>query len=494
MSLRSSFTQIPGNWRLPLFMAEIRPVKKASAGSYLAPAMILAQKLPAAPAEVSTPYLVTSKGQAAALFGRGSPAHLMCVAFFAVNPTGELWVAAQTDADGATAATQTIVITGPATAAGTLYLYVGAKLVQVGVANADTATTIGDAIAAAINAVSDLPVTAANVDGTVTLTCKVKGTVGNLVTLAHNATGLAAGEETPAGVTVTLGADTLAGGATDPAVANWTASLGEEPWDHLALQFSDASAVAELQATLQARWDASSALDGQLYVAKADSVADHIAWAAAVNSSVVSVASYPENAGWLTPAYELAAVYMGLAALRLGIDPAAPIHLRALPGVWARGTNFTPSERNTLANAGCATFFARGGAVYTEFEATTRRTDAFGDEDLSYEVIQTPATLSRVRRRFGADIQAAYPEHKLVDDGTSFGEGAKVVTPSIIKGFAISRYRAYERDGLVEKADVFAANLVVERDSENANRVNGYLPPDVANQFRLFAGILGFNP
>lgn len=496
MTLASAFSQIPSTRRIPLFAAEFQATKKGTQPSFVNPSIILAQKLPAASAVASTRYLVSSVGQAASLFGRGSPAHLMARAFFRNNPAGVLYIAAQTDNSG-TAASQTLTYTGPATDNGTIYLYVGGVLVEVGVADEDTAAEIATATVDAITAMEDLPVTAAVGGGgsehIVTFTCKVEGTVGNLVTLALNPLGQAGGQELPAGVGATLGAATLAGGATDPTVANWTASLGDEPFDHIALQFDAAAAVAELKATLASRWDATYALDGQLYIAKGDSQADLLTYAGVVNAETVSVASYKEGVGWLTPSYEVAAAYMGLASRRLANDPAAPIHLQPLVGVWAYGTNFTDTERDALANGGCATLVARGGSVFVEFEATTRRQDAFGEDDTTYEVIQTPATLSRLRRRFGFDIQGAFAEHKLVNDGTSFGEGQKIVTPSILKGFIISRYRQYVADGVVEDVEGFAEQLIVERNASNPNRVDGYLPPNLANQFRVFAGIIGFS-
>ena len=44
----------------------------------------------------------------------------------------------------------------------------------------------------------------------------------------------------------------------------------------------------------------------------------------------------------------------------------------------------------------------------------------------------------------------------------------------------------------MEEFEAFVEGLIIERDETNANRVNGYLPADLANQFRVFAGIIGF--
>ncbi|MNE96793.1 hypothetical protein D3C80_1950400 [compost metagenome] len=41
--------------------------------------------------------------------------------------------------------------------------------------------------------------------------------------------------------------------------------------------------------------------------------------------------------------------------------------------------------------------------------------------------------------------------------------------------------------GIVENAEAFAANLIVERSSTNPNRLNVLYPPDLVNQLRIFA-------
>ena len=42
-------------------------------------------------------------------------------------------------------------------------------------------------------------------------------------------------------------------------------------------------------------------------------------------------------------------------------------------------------------------------------------------------------------------------------------------------------------NGLVENLSQFKAHLIVERDSNNPNRLNVLYPPDLINQLRIFA-------
>ncbi|MDE2440503.1 MAG: phage tail protein, partial [Betaproteobacteria bacterium] len=76
---------------------------------------------------------------------------------------------------------------------------------------------------------------------------------------------------------------------------------------------------------------------------------------------------------------------------------------------------------------------------------------------------------------------------KLANDGTRFGAGQAIVTPSVIRGELMAEYSDMEELGLVENRTLFAKYLIVERDSSNPNRINVLLPPDLVNQLRIFA-------
>jgi phage tail sheath gpL-like len=89
-------------------------------------------------------------------------------------------------------------------------------------------------------------------------------------------------------------------------------------------------------------------------------------------------------------------------------------------------------------------------------------------------------------------ITSAFPRHKLADDGTRFGPGQAIVTPGLIKAELVAEYRVDMFNGLVENIAAFKANLIVERDINNPNRVNVLYPPDLINQLRVFAVLAQF--
>lgn len=85
-----------------------------------------------------------------------------------------------------------------------------------------------------------------------------------------------------------------------------------------------------------------------------------------------------------------------------------------------------------------------------------------------------------------------YPRHKLADDGTRFGAGQAVITPKIGKAEAIAKFREWEELGLVENADQFKRDLIVERNATDRNRLDFMLPPDLINQALVFGTQIGF--
>src|SRR5262249_20727917 len=125
-------------------------------------------------------------------------------------------------------------------------------------------------------------------------------------------------------------------------------------------------------------------------------------------------------------------------------------------------------------------------------ETTMYTKNLYGNSDDAYEVVTTLATLARLIRNQRAAITSKFPRHKLADDGTRFGPGQAIITPKIAKSELIAQYAIDEFNGLVENADAFADNLIVERDTQDVNRLNVVYPPDLVNQLRTFAVLAQF--
>ena len=112
--------------------------------------------------------------------------------------------------------------------------------------------------------------------------------------------------------------------------------------------------------------------------------------------------------------------------------------------------------------------------------------------DTAYELVTTLATLARLIRNQRQAITTKFPRCKLANDGTRFGPGQAIVTPSIIKTEILSEYTLDMYNGLVENYAAFEQHLLVERDPNDPNRINVLYPPDLINQLRIFAVLAQF--
>jgi phage tail sheath gpL-like len=102
------------------------------------------------------------------------------------------------------------------------------------------------------------------------------------------------------------------------------------------------------------------------------------------------------------------------------------------------------------------------------------------------------ATLAELLTRMKAAITSKYPRVKLIPNGTRIGPGQAAVTPADIQAELISEFLQAQYDGLVADLPDFIANLIVEIDDNNPNRVNVLWPPQLAGQLRQFNALAQF--
>jgi phage tail sheath gpL-like len=508
-----SFSNIPSNWRQPLYWVEVDP---SMAGyPYFRQAALLVGVMNTVPLSYGTAPVITytpptatpdvpipvgSQAQADALFGQGSQLACQFRSFFANNASQEVWGLPTTNTTG-TAAVITITLTGTTYVAGILHLYIGGHHVPVSVDTGDTPTIAAASAVAAINANMDLPVIATSTAGVITLTLKWKGADGGDLTIDFNYFGAIGGEVLPGGMPKPTYTVTTPGTGV-PSFTNAIAALGETPVEFVSLPYSDAQSIndwdSEFGFTDSGRWGWMRQLYGHLFSAKrgasgTSGYSDLIAFGATQNKATLSVLGIEKLA--LSPVWEWTAAYCAKAARALTNDPARPLQTLQLQScVPAKGENrFNLQELNTLAGAGIATQRTlTGNTPMIARETTTYQLNLYGHADDAYELVTTLSTLSRLIRNQRYVVTTKFPRHKLADDGTRFGIGQAIVTPNSIKAELISQYRLDEFNGLVENADAYITNLTVERDSNDPNRVNVLYPPDLINGLRVFAVLAQF--
>lgn len=485
-----SFNKIPSNIRTPGVYTEVDNSQAVRGAQLIAMRMLLlGQKLVAGTATALTALRVTSVQQARTAFGVGSMLAAMVEAALEQNSTNELWVMPIADNGAGVAAAGSLTFGGAPTQAGTLSFYIAGRKVQIGVSSTDTPAALATALVAAITADTDMQVSAA-VDGVstakVNITAKHKGESGNDIDLRVNYFG----ESTPAGLTTTI--VDMTGGTGNPDITTALAALGDEWYQVIAMPYTDAANLTALEAELADRFDPLREIEGHAFAAARGSHGDLGTLGDSRNSphlSIVAAAAEP-----MAP-YVKAAETAAIAAFYASIDPARPLQTLAyrhcLPPVEA--DRFTQEERNLLLYDGIATTTVdAGGTMLVERMVTTYKTNAAGATDTSYLDVETLFTLMTVRHDWRNYITLKYPRHKLADDGTRFGPGQAVVTPNVIKAEAVSKFREWEELGLVENFDQFKADLIVERNASDPNRLDVLLPPDLINGLRVVATKIEF--
>lgn len=483
-----SFNSIPVGLRVPGQYIEFDS-SRATNGLPVLPnrILVIGQKLAAGTAAALAPVVVAEAAAANALFGRGSMLARMVRAVKAADRYSELTVIPLADLDAGTAATGTITVTGPSTAAGTIALMIAGQRVPVTIASGLSANNTATAIGAAINAALDLPVTATVNAAVVTLTARHKGTCGNDIDVRHSHY---QGEGLPAGIALAIVA--MANGAGDPDYATVWPVVGDGNYRTIVLGTATATILGAAKAELDDRWGPVRMLESMAYGAKTGNQAAASAFGGALNSQLISIIGTGASP---TPPWEFASSYGAICGYYSHIDPARPLHTLTLPLVIGpkEGARFTRAERELLLRDGIATYATdQDGTVRIERAITTWQTNAAGLDDTAYLDMETVHTLAFFRQALRIRIATKFPRHKLASDGTNFARGQAIVTPGIIRAEIVALFRELEEAGLVEQLDQFIADLIVERDGSDPNRVNALVPPDLVNQFRSFAAQVQF--
>ncbi len=343
-------------------------------------------------------------------------------------------------------ATCTIVITGPSTEAGTLTVVVGSEKnhkLSVAVASGDSATVIGDAIVAAIVADTKIPVSSANVTGTVTLTAINAGTLGNDIGIS--VVGAIAG----VGHSVTV----MTGGATDPTLTSVFDVIGEKRYQTIIWPY--AADTSELRTLLDARFNVVNKVqDGIGITTMQDTLSNHTTLLDALNSQsltyfcdkIESETSYKASSQFeLSPVKS--AIFGAIRGLRL-TDGASisqyvittngpldafggpalsskPYFNTALPNlpVVETGRGFTDTEIETLFTSGGSIMGQNpaGTAAIVGEVVTTYKTDTAGNADISFKFMNYVDTASNVREYYFNNLKKRFAQSRLTEGDTIRG-------------------------------------------------------------------------
>ncbi|WP_181297028.1 phage tail sheath subtilisin-like domain-containing protein [Pseudomonas sp. Q2-TVG4-2] len=487
MAENVSFNEIPDNIRVPGIYIEIDPSKAAGGGAIMERRLLLVgQRL--ANGDVSA-LIATRLGsqagdQAAKAFGQGSMLHGMAAAARKADDYVDIWAIALDDDAAGVAAAGTVTFTGTPTLTGILALYIGGAQVRIAVVAGETVATLATRLADTINANGDLPVTASAALGVVTLTCRWKGETGNDLDVRANYYG----EQTPAGLTVAIAA--MSGGAANPSIVSVIDAIAGTQYYSIVCPYLDGPNLVALEEEMTDRFGPMEPLTGHVFNAKVGNHAALTTWGNSRNSPHISTFGMYDMP---TPPWVVAAVWATVAESSGANDPARPFRSLPLPGVLPppEKSRFTRPERNLALFDGISTFTVdQGGQVLIETIITNYQSNSFGLPDISLLRLETKWTVDLVRFRFNAAVARDYPRHKLGDVAVP---GQAYATPTTVRATLIAEaIKLATEDGLIEDVAGFKRDLLIKRSTQNPNRMNAVLPPNLVNQFDIFAAAVQY--
>ena len=508
-----SFNNIPGQLRVPLAYFEIDPSQAASYQE-ITYALLLGTHNPMrGPLQINTLTRIRSPFDAEGQCGVGSALARAAIAYFRNNQSVPLWVIAAPET-GFTAGVGRFEVSGAATQGGTIPLYIGGRMIRVYVTAGMDDDAVLDAMIEAIDIDPAIGVVATKRDpdpgdpvgppivppspGAVIVTSGNPGVAG-ASSLAVAYRGPAYGEIVPAGLTITtVQMDTAGGGTAPSGVPNLDtllANLGDELFDYISSPWSDAASLnslSELMNDITGRWSWQSQLYGHAFAYQDATFAALATYGNTRNDQHVTLAGMD---GCLAPVCEISAAWTGQCAGSLVVDPARPVQSLPLLGILPPPAElrFDILDRQTLYFDGIAcTYVDAGGVIRIDRSITTYQRNVWGAPDNSYLDVETLFTLAYFNRFMRQRILTKFPRHKLANDDTRFGAGQAIVTPAIIRSEMIAAYGELEVAGIMENMTAFKANLIIERNAQDPNRVDALLPPDLVNQLRIFAALTQF--
>lgn len=461
-----SFAQIPSSIRKPgkYFEFNTSLAVRTLPGN-LQRTLIVGQRRSSGTVAANTPVEVFSDVEAATYFGRGSIAHLMAAAALRANPYLALTVIAADDAGGGVLATGTVTISGPATGAGVLTLFVAGQQVVIAIASGDTANSIAAALKAQCDKQPDLPVVATVSSAVVTLTAHHKGTLGNQIKVSATVTAAGAGAAIVA----------MASGATDPTLTSTYAAVFATGHNILISAWNDQTSLTALKAHLDS---VSGPLEqrGAIGVyGHTGSLANSNTLAGQINSGRISGILVPST---VDLSYEVAAAYGAVVASEE--DPARPLNTLVLAGIDPPplANRLSRTEQESALNNGTTPSEVGPGEVVQIVRAITTYTlDPQSVPDISLLDLTTIRTLEYVRKSVRERIALRFPREKL-----------SARTADKVRSEILDVLVKLEELEIVEEVEANKAGVIVERDSQDPNRLNARIPCDVVNGLHIFAG------
>ena len=454
------------------------------------------------------------------LFGQGSHLAGMVREFKKLNRVTQLDIIPLDDDGAAVQGTCVVTFSGTATSDGTLNISIGSEEnheYELDVLSTDTATDVGDALAAAITADGDAPFTAANVTGTVTITARNGGTLSNKWDVKV--------EDLTAVAGITIALTGWSGGATDPALTNLFDPIANIRYQTIC--WPSVYDIDDVQTELDARFNLTNDVkDGRAVQVVQGTLASLKSYVSTLNSQSLVVngtktVSKDAHKGSATPEMPdvICSQLCALRALRLTQDAnltqylttvarldqfggpelgSLPYFNTALPNLPIASIDdfFDAEELDELRDNGVSVFGpnrAFNGTIFGE-QVTTYLTDNAGNPDESYKFLNTVDTASIIREYYVNNYRVKYAQTRLTDGDLI--SGRDMANEASIRAFTNELYDELAEDALVQAGTTakkdFNDNLIISANIQTGVVIIN-MAPLLVTQLRAILGTIQVN-
>jgi len=455
-------------------------------------ALLIGQMLGTGTAAPNVPVMAYSQAQVDTLCGARSMLALMYAAYRAQDAFGEVWIGPLLDNPGGVVATGTMTLSGTATAAGALVVYVMGVPISTPVAVGDAAATVmNNMYIQFAQYTSQIAAFMGVSGGTATFSAVHLGLALNDIDLRLNYVGVQNGEVTPPGLTVAFGnpvagsaAGTLTGGTLNPVLTTLLSNCGAWTFDFIANPYNDTASLAAVAAFLNdqaGRWSAEIGLYGHAFGAYRGTVGARGTFGNSRNDQHATILGFFDSP---TPAWLEAADWCAAHAVLLKVNPAQGVTTQALRLAPPPTQNVdTPGERNTLLFDGISTFTVDpAGTCRIDRSVTTYQTNPAGAPDNSYRETNLLFQAMYAARYIVSQLTSQYiaAGKILVVNGTIIGPGSPACTPNMVMGSVMSFYRYLCGIFIVQNPEAFEANAYATNGAKG--QILLYLPLDFTDQ------------
>ncbi|OOF46941.1 phage tail protein [Rodentibacter trehalosifermentans] len=411
----------------------------------------------------SAPTPIYSDLDAKTAFGAGSWAHLMARLAIKNNAMIRLTAIGLKDNEAGVAATGSIALSGTSTSAGVLKVVIGGVDYAVAISKAETAEHVASRLNAVINAGEYCPVTATVEEGTISLTAKCKGEIGNEIEVTANITAA------DMAVSVTI----LANGAENADLSAALASVAGEHYHVIISPFADDKNAKALLEHLDAVASPTEKKPGVGVLGWRGSMASGTTYAEKINDERVTV-------GWYKGAVESnALIAAGFGAIIAGQeDPAKPLNTLEIKGLTPVSATQTPlkTEVNQALFHGLTPIMVVNNRVQIVRAITTYTKSPANVDDPSWLDLTTIRTLDYTRKAIEQRIALRFPQSKLSNR-----------TPPKVRSEILDVLYRLEQEEILENVDANKDKLLVVRNAKDPNRLDTVIPADVVNGLHVVA-------